>query len=213
MSEFVWPNDPVLINFSDRDNDGVHFNSSIINHAFYLLTNGSSGISLQDAERIFYRALTTKLSVLSEFVDMRFAAIQSAVELFGENLSSESVRLINGNVELINKHIGEWIRNQKHIDSDIAQRVLDLLAITKRRRSLAQVKLKMTPKRRSRIEQLVRQGNRMPQFKGVIEFKIEEWWDTDWQKNLTPETLFGDKFQKYLEQKKKISWKIISKMS
>ena len=85
MSEYVWPNDPVLNNFADRDNNGVHFNSSIINHAFYLLTNGPNGISLLDAERIFYRALTTKLSALSEFVDMRFASVQSAEELFGPN--------------------------------------------------------------------------------------------------------------------------------
>ena len=40
---------------------------------------------MQDAERIFYRALTTKLLTLSEIVDMRFAAIQSATEPFGAN--------------------------------------------------------------------------------------------------------------------------------
>jgi MYXO-CTERM domain-containing protein/uncharacterized repeat protein (TIGR01451 family) len=82
MSEFIWPNDPVLNSFVDKDYNGVHINSSIINYAYYLLANA---ISLQDAERIFYRALTTKLSALSEFVDMRFAAIQSAEELFGAN--------------------------------------------------------------------------------------------------------------------------------
>ncbi|MCH8136149.1 MAG: M4 family metallopeptidase, partial [Proteobacteria bacterium] len=91
MSEFIRPDDPVLNLFTDRDNDGVHINSSIINKAFYLLTSGANGISLQDAEKIFYRALTTKLSSLSEFVDMRFAAIQSAEELFGAS-SPQSLR-------------------------------------------------------------------------------------------------------------------------
>jgi uncharacterized repeat protein (TIGR01451 family) len=85
MSEFVSPDDPVLNLFVDKDNNGVHINSSIINHAYYLLTSGANGISFQDADRIFYRALTTKLSALSEFIDMRFAAIQSAEELFGTN--------------------------------------------------------------------------------------------------------------------------------
>lgn len=84
MSEFVQPTDPVLNLFDNRDNNGVHINSSIINHAFYQLTAGLPGaIGARDAADIFYRALTTKLSPLSEFIDARLAAIQSAEELFG----------------------------------------------------------------------------------------------------------------------------------
>lgn len=124
-----------------------------------------------------------------------------ATELFGEELSSQSKQLIYNNVELINKNLSNWIRDQKHIDSDIAQRVLDLLSITKRRRSHQQISLKTTPARRRNIERLVRDGNRMPQFKAVIELKVEQWWNTEMQKHLSPETLFSpSKFQKYLEE-------------
>lgn len=74
MSEFVVTNE---------DNGGVHTNSSIINHAFYLLAEGLQGaIGLEDAERIFFRALT-KLVPRSDFQDMLAACVDSALELFG----------------------------------------------------------------------------------------------------------------------------------
>ncbi|MCZ6854986.1 MAG: M4 family metallopeptidase, partial [Gammaproteobacteria bacterium] len=67
------------------DNGGVHINSGIVNRAFFLLAEGLApgAIGISDAEQIFYRTLTTKLSPLSEFIDARLAAIQSAEELFG----------------------------------------------------------------------------------------------------------------------------------
>lgn len=70
---------------TQQDNGGVHLNSSIINHAYYLLAEGLPGaIGIADAERIFYRALTTKLSPQSEFIDLRHGATASAKELFGD---------------------------------------------------------------------------------------------------------------------------------
>lgn len=84
MSDFILPTSPFLDNFGGRDNGGVHMNSSIINHAFYLLAEGLDGaIGMVDAERIFYRALTTHLLKNSQFVDARRAALLSAGELFG----------------------------------------------------------------------------------------------------------------------------------
>ncbi|MEM7283576.1 MAG: M4 family metallopeptidase, partial [Pseudomonadota bacterium] len=86
MSEFISPNDPFLDNFSGRDNGGVHFNSSIPNHCFYLLAVGlPNAIGMDDAARIFYRTLTTKLGPSSQFIDARIGSIQSAEELFGAN--------------------------------------------------------------------------------------------------------------------------------
>jgi Zn-dependent metalloprotease len=67
-----------------EDNGGVHINSSIINHAYYLLADGLNGaIGIRDAERIFYRALTVHLNADAHFIDARLACVQSAEELFG----------------------------------------------------------------------------------------------------------------------------------
>lgn len=75
MSEFVR---------TSEDNGGVHGNSCIINHAYYLLAQGlEDAIGIGDAERIFYRALTVHLVRNSQFIDARLACVQSAEELFG----------------------------------------------------------------------------------------------------------------------------------
>lgn len=83
-SQFFGENDPFLDSLQNRDNGGVHINSSIINNAFYLLAEGLNGaIGIRDAERIFYRALTVHLTANSQFIDARLACLQSAEELFG----------------------------------------------------------------------------------------------------------------------------------
>jgi len=78
-----------------NDNGGVHINSGVQNFWFYLLTNGGSGINdlgnsfsvagigIDKAAAIAYRNLTVYLSPSSQYVDARFYAIQSAIDLFG----------------------------------------------------------------------------------------------------------------------------------
>jgi len=78
-----------------QDNGGVHINSGIPNHAFYLAieggTNRVSGISVQGVgasnreqiEKVFYRAFTSFLTRSANFAAARAATIQAAVELYG----------------------------------------------------------------------------------------------------------------------------------
>ncbi len=78
MSEFIQ-----LPNTDDTDHGGVHLNSSIINHCFWLLAEGLPGaIGIRDAERIFFRTLTQHLQAQSQFVDTRLGAIAAAEALF-----------------------------------------------------------------------------------------------------------------------------------
>ncbi len=77
------------------DNGGVHTNSQVQNHWFYLLCQGGtgtndnaisyniSGIGITDAEKIAYRNLTNYLTPNSTYADARMYAIQSAIDLFG----------------------------------------------------------------------------------------------------------------------------------
>ncbi|MEO9892308.1 M4 family metallopeptidase, partial [Aurantibacter sp.] len=64
------------------DNGGVHINSGILNRAYYLV---ATDISKNKAEQIYYRALDNYLTVSSQFIDLRLAIIQSAIDLYGEN--------------------------------------------------------------------------------------------------------------------------------
>lgn len=84
-----------------EDNGGVHINSGIPNHAFYLAveggTNRTSGLSVQGVgggnrdqiERVFYRAFTQMLPANATFAVARSATIQAARDLFGANSAAE----------------------------------------------------------------------------------------------------------------------------
>ncbi len=84
-NNFYWQPDHMddfqnLPNTPQGDNGGVHINSGIPNHAFYLL---ATEIGKSKAERIYYTALTDHLSKSSQFIDQRNAVIQAAEDLYG----------------------------------------------------------------------------------------------------------------------------------
>ncbi len=63
-----------------EDNGGVHINSGIPNHVFYL---AATSIGRSDASKIWYRALTVYLTRNSQFIDARIATINAAADLYG----------------------------------------------------------------------------------------------------------------------------------
>jgi thermolysin len=83
------------------DNGGVHSNSGISNHAFYLAveggTNRVSGLTVQGVgganreqiERVFYRAFTQLMTANSTFAMARVATIQAARDLYGAGSNPE----------------------------------------------------------------------------------------------------------------------------
>ena len=58
-----------------------------------------------------------------------------------------------------------------------------------------------TPKTRAAIHARLAEGFTVDDFKTVIEKKCAEWIGTEWEKFLRPETLFGTKFESYLNVK------------
>ncbi len=64
-----------------EDNGGVHINSGIPNHAFFLL---ATELGRDKIGAIYYDALTKYLTASSEFIDLRRALINSATDLYGE---------------------------------------------------------------------------------------------------------------------------------
>lgn len=65
------------------DNGGVHINSGIPNHAFYLLAKELGGYSWDKAGRIWYDALCNRIRSNSSFKDAAKATLQSAASLYG----------------------------------------------------------------------------------------------------------------------------------
>ncbi|NOX86187.1 MAG: T9SS type A sorting domain-containing protein [Chlorobi bacterium] len=73
------------------DNGGVHINSGIINHAYYLL---ATDVTKNKAEKIFYKALSAYMTKSSQFIDCRLAFESAAKEIYGNN-SSEYDAVVN----------------------------------------------------------------------------------------------------------------------
>lgn len=83
------------------DNGGVHTNSGIANHAFYLAieggTNRTSGLAVdgvgganrEQIEKVFYRAFTLLMPANSTFATARAATIQAARDLYGAGSAAE----------------------------------------------------------------------------------------------------------------------------
>jgi bacillolysin len=80
-----------------QDNGGVHINSGIPNHAFFLAieggTNRTSGLAVtgvgagnrEQIERIFFRGFTSYLTPNATFAQARQATLRAAAELFGDS--------------------------------------------------------------------------------------------------------------------------------
>lgn len=68
-----------------QDNGGVHLNSGIPNHAFYITAYELGGYAWEKAGRIWYTALNSKLTHTADFQDAANATYQAAGELFGAN--------------------------------------------------------------------------------------------------------------------------------
>ncbi len=62
------------------DFGSVHANSGIANFAFYLY---ATAITKVKAEQVYYRALTLYLTKTSQFLDLRYAIVKAATDLYG----------------------------------------------------------------------------------------------------------------------------------
>jgi Zn-dependent metalloprotease len=84
-----------------EDNGGVHINSGIVNHAFYLAVEGGrnrvsgrvvqgvGGGNREQLEKVFYRAFTQMLPPRADFTLARAATLQSARDLYGAGSPAE----------------------------------------------------------------------------------------------------------------------------
>lgn len=87
----------VTPNRDTNDYCGVHYNSGVINHWFYILSEGKSGtndlgksynvtgIGIEKAAELVYKVETEYLTPSSDFMAMRDFTVQAAIEKYGEN--------------------------------------------------------------------------------------------------------------------------------
>jgi Zn-dependent metalloprotease len=68
-----------------QDNGGVHINSGIPNHAFYIASMEMGGFAWEKMGMVWYKTLTDKLSRNSNFQDAANLTFEVAGKLFGQN--------------------------------------------------------------------------------------------------------------------------------
>jgi Zn-dependent metalloprotease len=84
-----------------EDNGGVHINSGIANHAFYLaieggrhrlgaMVQGVGAANREQIERVFYRGFTSFLTPSASFSQARAATLQAARELYNPGSAAET---------------------------------------------------------------------------------------------------------------------------
>ncbi|MEV6314649.1 M4 family metallopeptidase [Streptomyces sp. NPDC051776] len=96
--------------YSGIGNVDVHYSSGVANHFFYLLSEGSgqkiingvsydsptydnqpvTGIGRANAEKVWFKALTERMSSNTDYAGARTATLQAAADLFGQGSSSYS---------------------------------------------------------------------------------------------------------------------------
>lgn len=74
-----------------NDHGGVHINSGIPNHAFYLAATGLGGPAWEKAGLIWYRTLVERLDENSDFQAAAEATVTVAGDLFGEGSFEQEV--------------------------------------------------------------------------------------------------------------------------
>ncbi len=75
------------------DNGGVHINSGITNHAFYVVATQIGGYAWEKAGQIWYITLRDKLTATSNFQDCANLTYQAAADLYGAgSLEQQAVK-------------------------------------------------------------------------------------------------------------------------
>jgi Zn-dependent metalloprotease len=83
-----------------QDNGGVHINSGIVNRAYYLAATGTN-MSKEMAEKIWYRALTKYLTSKSQFLDLRYACLTAAQDLYDGTQETDAVAAIKNAFDIV----------------------------------------------------------------------------------------------------------------
>jgi len=73
------------------DNGGIHINSGILNHGFYLAAMTLGGKTWEVLGRIWYAALTSRLKPEADFADFTRATVDIAGELYGNDGRVQSI--------------------------------------------------------------------------------------------------------------------------
>ena len=121
-------------------------------------------------------------------------------QLFNNNVTniSEQLQQVEGGKQQQSNNNVTTLSKKKEKDNNIYSLVIDYL--NKKANTNYRASTKNT---QSFINARVKEGYTVEDFKKVIDSKSKEWLNTDFEKYLRPATLFGTKFENYLNEANK----------
>ena len=111
---------------------------------------------------------------------------------------SEELQHFEGNEQQQSNNNLTTLSKKKEKNNNIYTLVIDYLNI--KANTNYRVNTKNT---QNLINARLREGYTVEDFKIVIDVKVKSWLGTEWEKYLRPQTLFGSKFENYLNENKK----------
>lgn len=161
--------------------------------------------SLQEKELIGKNEKIINNVKFCEYYATNFNSIKKSLMGYSKNLNRgiqknliPIKKILPNNIEnnIINNNIEDNI--DKEIYKEIYKEIIDYLNLK------AGTNYKSTSKfNKQKIDARLNEGYTIEDFKKVIDNKCSEWLNNDMEKYLRPETLFGTKFENYLNQKPK----------
>ena len=121
-------------------------------------------------------------------------------QLFNNNATNKTDELqqVEENEQQQSNNTVTTLSKKKKKDNNIYSLVIDYLNIK------ANTNYRTNTKNtQSLINARLKEGYTVEDFKIVIDVKVKSWLGTEWEKYLRPQTLFGSKFENYLNENKK----------
>jgi len=127
--------------------------------------------------------------ITGEWFNLSSDDIKYIRKTYGERTENENANEDTNRITSINE-----LRKDLKIN-DLSKEVIEYL------NNKIGSKFRNTDANKKHISARVREGATLDEFKTVIDKKSKVWLGTEWQKFLRPETLFGTKFDSYLNEK------------
>ena len=99
-----------------RDNGGVHINSGIPNHAFWIASQAFDGHAWEHAGPVWFEALTTRLEEHSDFRD----AARATVDVAGTRSGLEAARIVRAAWEAVG--VRTTVRRRANAGAELVRR-------------------------------------------------------------------------------------------
>ena len=195
-------NEDVNILFCDDNNLDYNVYISILNECIRLnLFNGDlfKKYSILTSKRIQlnYIAGTQRRKEIAFYKELLLVNLD---EKYNVNICNVNILTLNANILTLNANIVPQIERERERDIDIDSKESIYCGAIKHLNITTGKKFRLTPTVRSNLSARVKEGATLEDIKTVIDKKYSQWSTTDMQKYLRPPTLFGTKFDSYLNE-------------